>query len=125
MTRTESNQNIFRFLNWSVYRDAQGLFREILQLTKKLPAELNYSLGDQVRRSALSVALNIAEGSGRGTDKELNRFFNIAIGSINETVAALDALHQNGYIEKTKFDSIFQKLESISKQLGGFKKQIT
>ncbi len=85
---------------------------------------MKYTLGSQIIRSALSVVLNIAEGSGRNTDKELNRFFDIAIGSINETVAALDVLLISKIVNKGDFEVIFGKFESISRQLGGFKRSI-
>ena len=120
----EKDKNLFRFLDWKVYKDAQDFFKEILDIARKLPVDLRYSLGGQIIRSSLSMVLNIAEGSGRNTDKELNRFFNIAIGSINETVAGLDALKGNGYITSEKFAYLVKSLESISRQLGGFKKKL-
>ncbi len=75
-------------------------------------------------RSSLSIILNIVEGSGRYTDKELNRFFNISIGSINETVACLDVLLNNNLINKEKFNLLFEMLGSVSRQLGAFKKKL-
>jgi len=68
--------------------------------------------------------LNIAKGSGKSSDKELNRFFNIAIGSINETLAILDILKDNKLTTEDNFDNLFNELRSISKQLGGFKKSL-
>jgi four helix bundle protein len=103
-------QNLFRFLSWKVYRDAQRIFLEILKIVRRLPADIRYSLGSQLIRSALSIILNIAEGSGRGTDKELNRFFNIAIGSINEIIAALDTLREAGHISSGAFGALFSGL---------------
>lgn len=120
----ENKNKLFRFLDWQVYRDAQEIFRETLLVVGKLSPEIRYTLGSQVLRSALSIVLNIAEGSGRGTDKELNRFFNIAIGSVNETVAAVDTLLRCDYISQKQFDSLLLKLESVSRQLGGFKKTL-
>ncbi len=64
----------FRFLKWKVYQDSKELLSLILKLIKKLPKEYRFELGSQVIKSALSVILNIAEGSGKGSDKELNRF---------------------------------------------------
>jgi four helix bundle protein len=103
MTR---DQKLFRFLGWEVYGDAQEFFKEILEIARRLPADIRYSVGGQVLSSALSIILNIAEGSGRSTDKELNRFFNISIGSVNETVAGLDILLRNGYITKEEFNTV-------------------
>lgn len=124
MTKEMNERNLFRFLEWPVYNDAQETFNEIMAIVKALPSEIKYTLGNQLIRSALSIVLNIAEGSGRGTDNELNHYFNITIGSLNETVAALDILLRNKYLSNEKFDELLKQLESISRQLGGFKKTL-
>jgi len=73
--------NKFRFLEWSVYQEAKNVVSIILKLVHKLPNEYRFELGNQVVRSAFSIVLNIAEGSGKSSDKELNRFLNISLGS--------------------------------------------
>jgi len=112
----------FRFLKWEVYCDAKESFSFILKIVKKLPKEYRFELGSQIIRSAFSIILNIAEGSGKISDKELNRFIEIALGSVNELLAATDVLKDNQFITKDEFDEIYKKLYSISNQLGGFKK---
>lgn len=112
----------FRFLKWEVYRDAKELFRIILKIVKKIPKEYRFELGSQTIRCGLSVILNIAEGSGKTSDKELNRFLNISLGSINELLAAIDILRDNEFITQDEFNEIYKKIDSISNQLGGFKK---
>lgn len=114
----------FRFLEWKVYKDAKDLFSIILGLVRKLPKEYRYELGSQPIRSAFSILLNIAEGSGKTSDIELNRFFNIALGSLNETLAAVDVLYYNEFIEKKEFELVYQKVNEIANQLGGFKKKL-
>ncbi len=114
----------FRFLEWKVYKDAKELLGEVIKITSKLPIHLKYEFGNQLVRSALSVVLNIAEGSGKNSDKELNRFFDIAIGSINETLAGLDVLKDNKVVSEELFNKLFESCKSISRQLGGFKKHI-
>jgi len=114
----------FRFLDWRVYQDSKLLFFDILQLTKKLKASHDFEISNQLVRSTLSISLNIAEGSGKHSDKELNRFFNIAIGSINETVAIIDILHHNKLITEQEFKTFTEKLGKIANQLGGFKKKL-
>ena len=114
----------FRFLEWKVYKDAKDLFSSLLRIVKKLPKEYRFELGSQIIRSGLSIILNIAEGSGKSTDKELNHYFNIALGSLNETLAAIDVLKDNGFVNEEEFGKIFKKIEEISNQLGGFKKVI-
>jgi len=57
------NMEKFRFRKWKVYNDSQELFSIILKIVKELPKEFRFEIGSQMIRAALSVALNIAEGS--------------------------------------------------------------
>ena len=117
--------NKFRFLEWEVYRDAKKLVSLVLVITKELPGKYRFELGSQIIRSAFSVALNMAEGSGKTSDKELNRFLEIALGSAYETLAAIDILKENGFVSEEKYKEVYNKIYSICNQLGGFKKKIT
>lgn len=114
----------FRFLEWQVYKDSQGLFSLILNIVKKLPKEFRFELGSQFVRSALSVILNIAEGSGKNSDKELNRYFNISLGSLHEVLAIIDTLKNNNLVTTQEYNEIFNRAENIANQLGGFKKRL-
>lgn len=114
----------FRFLEWEVYQNAQDLFALIVELVKKLPKEYRFDLGSQTIRSALSIILNIAEGSGKTSDKELNRFLEIAMASAHETLACADTMKRMGFMSDKEFDTIAAELTSITNQLGGFKKTI-
>jgi four helix bundle protein len=116
--------NEFRFLDWNVYKNAKDLVKKIYKFTNKFPQNFKYELGGQINRSAISIVLNIAEGSGKNSDKELNRFFNIAIGSINETIAGLDIAYANNLILKQEFEKLVEDLKNIARQLGGFKKKL-
>ena len=89
---------MFRFLDWKVYKDSRDIFNLVIKLVDKLPKENRFDIGTQILKSALSISLNIAEGSGKNSDKELNRFFNIALGSIHETVAAADIFFETDYL---------------------------
>ncbi|MBA3724362.1 MAG: four helix bundle protein [Candidatus Levybacteria bacterium] len=115
--------NTFRFLEFPVYVDAKIYYREIMLLTSRFPKE-HWEISDQMRRSALSVCLNIAEGSAKKSDKDFNRFVEHALGSINETVAALDIACNEKLITEIVFRSYVSKAESITKQLGGFSKKL-
>ncbi len=114
----------FRFLNWEVYQEAKKLFSLVLKLVKKLPKEYRFELGSQIIRCAFSIILNIAEGSGKTSDKELNRFLEISLGSIYELLAAMDVLRDNSFFTKEEFNEVYKMCDSISKQLGGFKKRL-
>jgi len=114
----------FRFLNWKVYKDAKSLFSIILEVVRKLPKDLNYNIGGQLIRAAFSIILNIAEGSGKESDKELKKYFDISLGSSYELLAAIDTLRDEVLITEDDYTNIFTRIENISKQLGGFKKHI-
>lgn len=114
----------FRFLEWEAYRDAQELFSFIHTLVKRLPKEYRFELGSQILRSASSVILNLAEGSGKESEKELNRFIETALGSLYETLANLDILRRNRLVKEADFEHGQKKIASICNQLGGFKKKL-
>lgn len=114
----------FRFTEWDVYKEAKSIIPLILSIISKLPREYRFELGSQIIRSSFSITLNIAEGSGKSGDKELNRYLDIALGSIYETLAALDVLKDNQLITIKEFNLLEEKLYNISNQLGGFKKKL-
>jgi four helix bundle protein len=110
----------FRFLKFKVYQDAKNFYKDIQNMIKQLPQEEKFALGDQLRRSSLSIVLNIAEGSDRGSDKDFARFLKNALGSLNETVAGIDIAYSNKYIEKTLCGQLLRSADSLSKQLAAF-----
>ena len=114
----------FRFLDWKVYKDAQALFGIVMDIVQNLPQEYRYAVGNQLIRSALSVVLNIAEGCVKSSDKEMNRYFEIALGSLSETLAAVDTLRFVGKAKDDDWSVVFQKVDDIGCQLGGFKKKL-
>ena len=96
----------------------------MLAIVKKLPKEYRFEIGSQITRAGFSVVLNIAEGSGKHSDGELNRFFDIALGSLFEVVAAVDRLRETAMVEEKTFREVEQLAESITDQIGGFKRSI-
>ena len=114
----------FRFLNWNIYKDAQKLYKMIFKVVCQLPKEYRFEIGSQLMRSALSVVLNIAEGSGKNSDKDFNRFLDISSGSLFEVLASMDTLRMNHLVSEEDFKSIFVLCENISNQIGGFKKKL-
>lgn len=110
----------FRFLDFKVYQEAKKFRREIVAIAKKLPKEL----ANQLLRAALSVVLNIAEGSAKKSDRDFGRFLENALGSINEVVAGLDCAADEGSISQDEFEKLVLRAENIAKQLGGFAKKL-
>ena len=76
--------NYWPYQKLIVWQKAMDLTQETYKLVKLLPAEERYSLSDEMRRAAVSVPSNIAEGHGRHTEKEFKQFLSIAKGSVFE-----------------------------------------
>ncbi len=81
-----------------VYRVSKVFVLECYRLTKILPAEEKFGMVTQIRRAALSVHLNIAEGASRKSEAERKRYYEIARGSVIEIDAALDIAHDLTYL---------------------------
>ena len=105
-----------------VYKESIAFVAKIYELTKDFPKEEMYSLTSQIRRAAISIPSNIAEGYARISDKQILNFVNIAIGSLAELEAQLEIAKVLGYIKDiSKVNDSFTKLKSL---LLGFKKYI-
>ena len=114
----------FRFLDFPVYKEIKKYIRNIYRISAGFSKDEQFGLINQVRRAAISIALNLAEGSDRGTDKEFQRFIQMSIGSLNETVAILDIAFDNEFISQKNCDIMLKQAESIVKQLSGFRKSL-
>jgi four helix bundle protein len=113
----------FRFRKFHVYQDAKNIHKELVLALSDISKQ-NYYIVDQIKRSSLSIVLNIAEGSSKQSDKDFNRFISIALGSVDETIACLEVALDLEMINQTKFIHFEEKYQSISLQLGGFSKSL-
>jgi len=118
-------EDYFRFLDWPVYNDAKQFAHLSFQVVKNIPKEYRFEIGSQIIRSSTSVPFNIAEGSGKNSDKDFNHFLNISLGSLFETIAAFDILKDNKLIAESQFGELIDLGNKISAQLGGFKKKLS
>ena len=98
------------------WKRAMNLAREVYRITSTFPQYEQFGLTSQLRRAAVSVPSNIAEGSARNYDKELVQFLYIAMGSIAEIETQLLLAKDFGYLQK---GDIFLLIESTKKPLAG------
>jgi four helix bundle protein len=96
--------------------------RAVYQLTSSFPSEELYGLVSQMRRSSVSIASNIAEGSGRGSPKDFARFLNIARGSLAELQTQLLQSESLGFYPQA--GPVFEDLEELSKMLRGLQRSL-
>ena len=87
-----------------IYSVSRLFVAECYKLTKCLPGEEKFGMITQIRRAALSVHLNIAEGASRKSQTERKRYFEIARGSVIEIDAALDIAHDLQYLNKEQLN---------------------
>jgi len=90
--------------------------------TSKFPEVEKFGLISQIRRSAVSIPSNIAEGHGRKSDKELVRFLNIARGSLYELDTQIEIARQPNYMSKKEFEVLSDLLDETSRILSGLHK---
>lgn len=105
-----------------VYSVSREFVSSCYRLTNSLPPEERYSMTSQIRRAALSVHLNIAEGSSRKSAAERKRYYEIARGSLIEIDAALDVADTLGYLKSTNTVELGEKMIKCFKLLTGMMK---
>jgi four helix bundle protein len=98
----------------AVWQKADELAYRIYVRTKEFPREETYGITSQIRRAALSIPTNIAEGCGRQGKQEFKQFINIALGSLFETEYLLKFCNRLGYFS----DKDYQELESLRDEAG-------
>src|SRR5690625_4733582 len=102
-----------------VWKKAVNFVTDLYKLTQDFPKEELYGLTSQMRRAAISIPSNIAEGSARQGNKELVQFLYIALGSVVELDTQLIIARNLSYINEEKFIQLIVKLEEIAKMLNG------
>jgi four helix bundle protein len=104
---------------WKISRE---LVRDIYLLTQRFPKDEMFGLTAQMRRAAVSIPSNIAEGAARAGDKEFAQFLNVARGSLSELETQLLIATDLGYIKSD--DSIFDIVDSVSRLITGLHKSV-
>ena len=102
-----------------VWQKGQALAVAIYQLSKSAEFAREFALADQMRRAAINISSNIAEGDERDTDKDAVRFLYIAKGSVAELRTQLDLANKVGLLSDTNFTSFDQQAEEIARMLRG------
>lgn len=105
-----------------VWQEAMDLVVGVYRIAERLPATERFGLCQQLRRAAVSIPSNIAEGAGRHSDKDFIRFLNIANGSLLEVETQLLIALQLQYIEEinelqNSIDKIFAMLSNLKRKL--------
>lgn len=111
----------FYFKKLDVYNYSKVLVISIYKLLENYPQEEKFAICNQIRRAAVSVPSNIAEGFGRTSSKEKIHFLEISYGSLMEVSCQIEISHDLGYIDKVDFDSINLQIETIARLLSSLR----
>ena len=101
-----------------VYRKSYEAALKLHQMSLEFPRHELYELGSQMRRSAMSIPLNIAEGYGRKSAvAEFKHFLRNALGSCNEVIVLLEMIKDLGYLENDVFQELNEMYDHIARQI--------
>ena len=107
-----------------IWKRAVDLASLIYSLSSQFPVEERFGLTSQIRRAVVSVSSNIAEGSGRTTDKEFSRFIDIAYGSLCEIETQIKVAHKLHYIDDIDLRSHLKEINELQKMVFTFSKTL-
>jgi len=105
------------FEKLDVWQKSRVLVKDIYQATSSFPSEEKFGLTSQVRRAAISVSSNIAEGSVRWSQKEKARFYEISYGSLIEVLNQLILANDLGFLKEDKLVTLRTEISSLIRMI--------
>ena len=115
---------MFGFEKLDVWQLAIEYSDDVYRTTRTFPNDERFGLTNQLRRASVSIASNIAEGSGRGSGKDFARFIEIAFGSLLETVSQFTIAKRQGFIEQPDYARLYTTAERLGRMMSGLKNSI-
>lgn len=103
----------YNFEKLNVWHESRTLLKNIYVIVDNFPAKEQFALTSQIKRAAISIPLNIAEGSGKSSKKDFIRFLRISVGSIYELVTAFYIAKDLKYIKEAEFTNFYNDSHKI------------
>jgi len=113
-----------RFKDLEVWKVSIEMVGDVYEITSCFPKHEMFGIINQIRRSAVSIPSNIAEGAGKGTNKDFKKYVAIASGSCNELETQLIISNKLDYISEVDFTMIKEKLTRIQNMLFGLQRSL-
>jgi four helix bundle protein len=110
---------IQRFEDVLAWQKARGVVGIVYQISSQAGFNRDFSLRNQIRRSAISIMANIAEGYNRHSRKEFIRFLSISLGSASETKSHLYVALDQSYISEPDFQTAYESLNEVARLISG------
>ncbi|MEX2523996.1 MAG: four helix bundle protein [Gammaproteobacteria bacterium] len=105
------------FRDLTVWQSGKELALQVYKITSSFPREEIYGVTSQMRRAAVSVPANIAEGFNRRHNREFKRFLSIALGSIAELETLVELVFEFNYVDEDQSDKLFELLDHEGRML--------
>ncbi len=115
---------IINFRDLVAWQKGIELAEKIYEISQKFPKEETYGLAAQIRRAAVSIPSNIAEGHGRSSDGDFVRFLSIAVGSLREVETQLVLSQRLHYITPEEVQPLFELCDEVGRLINGLKNKI-
>ena len=120
----EEQKRGFNFEKLDVWQRAVELAAFVYDLTKGFPADEKFGITSQLRRAAVSVSSNIAEGSSRSSRQDFSRFVELAVGSLYEIVSQSFIARQQGFMDDGSFQNLHAKCDELIRMLSGLRNHL-
>jgi four helix bundle protein len=115
---------MFNFEKLDVWQKAIDFADLIYNKTRAFPSDERFGLTNQLRRAAVSISSNIAEGSSRSSKSDFARFAEIATGSVFEVVSQAFIAQRQSFLSEDQFRKIYTDAEELSRMLSGLRKSL-
>ena len=115
---------MFGFEKLDVWTKAIELADDVYRSTREFPDYEKFGLANQMRRAAVSVSSNIAEGSSRSSSNDFVRFIEIAYGSVMELVSQLHIAQRQSFIETEPARDLYRRCDEVARMLSGLKSSV-
>lgn len=115
---------VFSFERLETWREAVRLAKAVYQISGALPADEKFGLTSQLRRAAVSVSANIAEGNGRGHHRELTQYLSQARGSLYEVVSLAAVAKELGLLTEPAHAQLRDSCELVQSKLAGLMRSV-
>lgn len=115
---------MFTFERLEAWQRSIDFADAVYSITKSFPADERFGLTNQLRRAAVSVSSNLAEGTSRHSNADFTRFIEIATGSIFEVISQAFISRRRDFLSEADFKSLYTSAEELGKMLSGLRSSI-
>jgi four helix bundle protein len=115
---------MFGFERLEVWEKAINFADTVYSVTREFPSDERFGLTNQMRRAAVSISSNIAEGSSRNSRKDFARFLEIASGSLFEVVSQSFISRNQGFLTSEEFETLYLAAEEQGRMLSGLRRSM-